>query len=89
LRSNGSSFIACWTLPVRSWSNVRRARRIPLSFSHLPRRCIPFYNGFENIFKRIAVELDGGLPDNEFWHRELLDSMAGRVTTGLPSSPDK
>ncbi len=35
-----------------------------------------FYNGFENIFKRIAVELDGGLADNEFWHRELLDSMA-------------
>jgi len=39
-----------------------------------------FYNGFENIFKRIAVELDGDLPDNEFWHRELLDSM------GTPSN---
>ncbi len=34
-----------------------------------------FYNGFENIFKRVAAELDGGLPSGEFWHRELLDSM--------------
>ena len=34
-----------------------------------------FYNGFENIFKRVAAELDGGLPSGEFWHRELMDSM--------------
>jgi hypothetical protein len=34
-----------------------------------------FYNGIENIFKRVAAELDGGLPTGEFWHRELLDSM--------------
>jgi hypothetical protein len=33
------------------------------------------YNGFENIFKRVATELDGGLPNGEFWHRQLLDSM--------------
>jgi hypothetical protein len=34
-----------------------------------------FYNGFENIFKRVAAELDGSLPSGEFWHRELMDSM--------------
>ena len=34
-----------------------------------------FYNGVENMFKRIAEELDGQLPRSEFWHRELLDSM--------------
>ncbi len=34
-----------------------------------------FYNGLENIFKRVAEELDGGLPSCEFWHRELMDSM--------------
>ncbi len=34
-----------------------------------------FYNGIENIFKRVALELDGGPPSGEFWHRELLDSM--------------
>ena len=35
-----------------------------------------FYNGFENIFKRVATELDGGLPRGEAWHRELMDSMS-------------
>jgi hypothetical protein len=35
-----------------------------------------FYNGLENIFKRIAVECDGGLPHGGLWHRRLLDSMA-------------
>jgi hypothetical protein len=35
-----------------------------------------FYNGIENIFKRIAEELDGQLPRSSgFWHRELLDTM--------------
>jgi hypothetical protein len=34
-----------------------------------------FYNGIENIFKRIAEGLDGQLPPSEFWHRELLDTM--------------
>ena len=34
-----------------------------------------FYTGVENIFKRVAVELDGGPPKGEFWHRQLLDSM--------------
>jgi hypothetical protein len=37
-----------------------------------------FYNGVENIFKRIAEELDGGSPSGEFWHRELLDCMRVR-----------
>ena len=39
-----------------------------------------FYNGFENIFKRVAAELDGELPSGEFWHRRLMDSMT--VPTG-------
>jgi hypothetical protein len=34
-----------------------------------------FYNGVENIFKRVATELDGGVPSSKFWHRQLLDSM--------------
>jgi len=34
-----------------------------------------FYNGIENIFKRIA-ELDGQSPRGQAWHRELLDLMA-------------
>ncbi len=34
------------------------------------------YNGIENIFKRIAGELDEQLPGGESWHRDLLDSMS-------------
>lgn len=34
-----------------------------------------FYNGIENVFKRIAEEIDGQLPGGEAWHRELLDAM--------------
>jgi hypothetical protein len=34
-----------------------------------------FYTGVENIFKRIAVEIDNSLPGGAFWHSELLDLM--------------
>jgi len=34
-----------------------------------------FYNGVENIFRRIAWELDEGLPAGEDWHRQLLIDM--------------
>jgi hypothetical protein len=43
-----------------------------------------FYNGVENIFKRIALELDGELPSRATWHRDLLDAMA-RPATGRPA----
>jgi hypothetical protein len=35
-----------------------------------------FYNGVENIFKRVSAELGDPLPDGETWHKELLDGMA-------------
>jgi hypothetical protein len=35
-----------------------------------------FYSGIENIFKRIATELDDSLSSGGFWHQELLDAMA-------------
>jgi hypothetical protein len=31
-----------------------------------------FYTGVENIFKRLAVEVDGQPPQGEAWHRDLL-----------------
>jgi len=34
-----------------------------------------FYTGVENIFKRVAVELDGEPVRGEAWHRELLSRM--------------
>jgi hypothetical protein len=33
-----------------------------------------FYNGVENVLKRIAIEIDGAVPTGEFWHRDLLDA---------------
>jgi hypothetical protein len=43
-----------------------------------------FYTGIENIFKRVAVEMDGGPPTGEIWHRRLLDSMT-RPGTDRPA----
>lgn len=34
-----------------------------------------FYTGVENIFKRVAVELDGEPARGDSWHRELLLRM--------------
>ncbi len=34
-----------------------------------------FYNGVENIFKRVAGELNGGLPSGGDWHSQLLQDM--------------
>jgi predicted nucleotidyltransferase len=34
-----------------------------------------FYSGIERIFERIAVTLDGGLPEGERWHQLLLQQM--------------
>ncbi|HEB29693.1 MAG TPA: hypothetical protein ENI15_02315 [Spirochaetes bacterium] len=34
-----------------------------------------FYNGIENIFKRIAIRIDGTLSSSDYWHHELLKQM--------------
>ena len=34
-----------------------------------------FYTGVENIFKRVALELDGQPVQGEAWHRDLLQRM--------------
>jgi hypothetical protein len=35
-----------------------------------------FYNGVENVFKRVSIHLNGGPPRGEIWHSRLLDRMA-------------
>ncbi len=35
-----------------------------------------FYNGVENIFKRVAVTLNEGPPRGPFWHANLIDAMS-------------
>jgi len=44
-----------------------------------------FYNGIENIFRRIAQELNGGLPAGEDWHKQLLTDMSLEVKGVRPS----
>ena len=34
------------------------------------------YSGFERIFKQIAATMDGNVPVNAEWHRDLLEQMA-------------
>ena len=34
-----------------------------------------FYNGIENIFKRITLELGDPMPGGGAWHKDLLDGM--------------
>lgn len=48
----------------------------PIELSALAAMLHAFYNGIENIFKRISTELDGELAKTEIWHRTLLNSMA-------------
>jgi len=35
-----------------------------------------FYNGIENLLKRIAVESGEALPSGDTWHRRLLEQMS-------------
>ncbi len=47
-----------------------------------------FYQGVERIFERIAVRLEGGLPSGDFWHTQLLESMAAPVEAVRPAVID-
>lgn len=35
-----------------------------------------FYSGFENIFKRIMMDMDGSFKKTDSWHIDLLENMA-------------
>ena len=48
----------------------------------------PFYNGVENLFKRIVIAEEGQLPRGDFWHRDLLESMARPATGATVISGD-
>lgn len=48
----------------------------PIGLSALGAMLHGFYNGVENIFRRVAVELDGGAPEGDRWHRILLERAA-------------
>jgi hypothetical protein len=52
----------------------------PIEIAALGSMLHSFYTGIENIFKRIAIEYDCGVPQGELWHKTLLNSM------GTPNS---
>jgi hypothetical protein len=61
----------------------------PIELSALAAMLHAFYTGIENIFKRIALHVDGEVPEGAKWHRELLRSLAsGTTNRGAVISPD-
>ena len=47
----------------------------PIELSELSAMLHSFYTGIENLFKRVAVQIDGGPPDGDLWHSRLLEAM--------------
>ena len=47
-----------------------------------------FYNGIERVFVRIAEELNGGVPQGEQWHSQLMKDMSLEITGVRPALID-
>lgn len=39
-----------------------------------------FYSGIENIFKRVAIEIDKKMPDGAYWHSQLIEQMINEAS---------
>lgn len=48
-----------------------------------------FYSGVERVFVRIAEELNGGVPQGEQWHRQLLADMSLEIRDVRPAVIDQ
>ena len=48
----------------------------PLELGGIALSLHAFYNGVENLFRRVALELGEGLPGGDDWHSQLLRNMA-------------
>ncbi len=47
-----------------------------------------FYNGIERVFVRIAEELNGGVPQGDQWHRQLVTDMSIAIPGVRPAVID-
>lgn len=47
-----------------------------------------FYSGVERVFVRVARELNGGVPQAEQWHRELVNNMTLAIPKVRPALID-
>ena len=61
-------------------SKCRETAPTDIELSALAAALHSFYTGVENIFKRLAVEVDGQPPQGEAWHRDLLLRMKAAAT---------
>ena len=48
-----------------------------------------FYSGIERVFVRIAEELNGGVPQGEQWHRQLVKDMSLEIPEVRPAVIDE
>ncbi|MEW5942109.1 MAG: hypothetical protein AB1750_20785 [Chloroflexota bacterium] len=66
-------------LALRSQRAMDTARRNPqdadLYLDSAALNLHDVYSGFERLFKQIAATVDGNVPSNPEWHRDLLDQM--------------
>ena len=44
-----------------------------------------FYGGIERVFVRIAEEIDGGVPQGEQWHRQIMTNMSLEIPDVRPA----
>lgn len=69
----------CYGIILKSFQILRQsiAQKVPnyIEIMALSGMLHEFYNGIENIFKRIAIHCDGGSPGGAAWHQNLLMSM--------------
>jgi hypothetical protein len=49
--------------------------RADLFYENLALKLHNFYTGCERIFRLVAIELNGGVPSSNDWHKRLLDRM--------------
>ncbi|HSS48399.1 MAG TPA: hypothetical protein VLX28_05590 [Thermoanaerobaculia bacterium] len=47
----------------------------PIELSALAALLHSYYTGIENLFRRVAIEVDGGTIHGDAWHRRLLHQM--------------
>lgn len=47
-----------------------------------------FYGGIERVFVRIAEELNGGVPQGEQWHRQIITDMSIEIPGVRPAVID-
>ena len=47
-----------------------------------------FYSGIERVFVRIAEELNGGVPQGEQWHRQIVTDMSLEIPGVRPAVID-